>query len=227
MKNITKIRTLSATINVIALLAGGANAALVLEFNQVGSNIELSYSGSVDLQIRNDNFGGDGVKFSASDSIILGFGGVDIRSFSPMVVAESYGGVDLYRGVFARPAVGLTTVALSSGSGWLGVVNGSVQISSLDGLLIADNNMPDMTSVSSESGGLLENVRYTISGTYESHSLDQHPQDTLIDLWRVIGTTGTDNLIQFRVNSVPEPSTALLLGLGSLGLTFRRSRNAL
>ena len=62
--------------------------------------------------------------------------------------------------------------------------------------------------------------------TYTSLGLDHHTQDVLIDLWGATAGAEDAEKVQFRINSVPEPSSALLLGLGVLGFVSRRKRTS-
>ncbi|MEO0509768.1 MAG: hypothetical protein AAF065_07905 [Verrucomicrobiota bacterium] len=195
-----------------------SKGVLIIEFDQVGNDVILSYSGSVDLA---DSFAGD-VSINAFTTRTLnrfGPSGSDfIRSFG----YERYDGEDLLLDDFS-------TKTISPGGTYSGITIASDELFIEETVFsISIDDSPDFSELSAEAGGDLEGVTELFANqNFETLGLDHHATNTEIDLWRVIGTAGGENLVQFRINTpIPEPSLySLIVGfiaLSSAALSRRR-----
>ncbi|MCG8586373.1 MAG: PEP-CTERM sorting domain-containing protein [Pirellulales bacterium] len=206
-----------AAVATFLLTATSANAALVLTFTEEGSDVRLTYTGSVDLT--NATFNGDAGYNLGSQGNEVQQNGVEWnpQGLGGVVGGDFYAGVDLL-------AVDLTN-ATFAGTADAGNTNIVFNIAGASFNIGPANNddQPDY-GVFAPSGFI------TFAGqSYASMGLDAHTPDVLTGLWAANGSATNNELVQFIVQSppVPEPSTAILAGLGVVGLigTRRRRRN--
>lgn len=204
------------TACLLALTAMTAHSALVLTFTESGGDVVLTYSGSVDLT--NATFATDtGYNRAGAGNEVLATG-VDYnpQGLSGVVGADFYSGVDLLAGNLTNATFSGTPDAGNSGQVF--TINNTVFTIAPDGGLtpIANNDLPDV-GVYAPSGFI------TFSGqSFATMGLDAHTPDTLIGLWAAQESATNSELVQFTVSTIPEPSTALLGGLGVLLLLRRR-----
>lgn len=237
MKIIKKALPITACLT---LLSTPSQAALIIDFTEVGSNIVGTFSGSVNLESSFD-FDSTMEATSGRKSRIDG-NGIILPVRTRFVFGEERPRLDAYLGeslvapeaFFVQgPFNAGPIIALEDFFGFA-IEDEYIYVSSdLDGS-VARDDVGNVSVLSADSGGALFGKTLTFAKSdvfpeIDAHEagLEPHATDTLIDLWRVTGTTGDANLIQFRVNSpsgVPEPSSVSLLALGMVGLIARRHR---
>lgn len=201
----------------LALMTTSAHSALILEFNQVGLNVELTFSGEVDLADSYLIDAGNSQGGYVSRIGVSGFGLVEKGMSNKFTTFEYFSGTNLLTVGLGNSVLGDAAIGLMINSSDVFVGVG------IDGGVTTTNGN-DVKSISAKSGGVLFGKKQTFVTSYKTSGLNKHKADTLINMWRVTGTTGTDNLIQFRVNSVPEPSSSLLSALAGLVFLTRRKR---
>jgi len=144
-----------------------------------------------------------------TSSVINGFG-VEFGTAGPF---ESYSaGVDLLPVALAALTVGL----VESGPR-LFIAQGSFALFTDSGA--TDNDADDLPS--QFEGSTI--IRFAATD-FEAMGLDAHELDTDIGLWQNSTVAGLNGRINFRVSTIPEPSSVVLLGLVFLSGVFRRSR---
>jgi len=202
MKIITKKGIASFAALTIGSLIGTAKAQVILDFNQIGNDVVLTSSGTVDVGTA--SFTGE----TFTSGSFVRFGGYTGSNET----LERYTGVDLLTtsglsSIAATPPTSQTGDSFHIFEGSLGFVD------RVDGVA------PTNTFISPV-------FTATFSGhTYASLGLSHHAQDVAIDLWGADGDPNIDEKIQFRINSIPEPSSALLLGLAGMVMISRRRRS--
>lgn len=212
-----KIAKQLIAISLLGFTPMRSQGALIFEFHQVGDDLVLSYSGSVDLA---DSFAGEVSinTFTIRTLNRFGSSGSDfIRSFG----YERYDGEDLLSDDFSIKTI-------SPGGTYSGITITSDELFMEETVFsFSFNDSPDFSELSAEAGGDLEGVTELYANqTFVTLGLDHHATDTAIDLWRVIGTIGGDNLVQFRINTpIPEPSLySLMVGCIALSSTALHRR---
>jgi PEP-CTERM motif len=183
-------RRLAVTLLIVGVLAGGANAALIINMTESNGMVTVDIDGSLDLS-------------GATLAVING----------------------KTNGVIPN---GLWYIASGSGSA---EVSGYL-LTSFDGSFGDSQSFiqPDMTS--GDDVGIFQNAGNSIvfvpngyvSGSSISSSMTFAGQ-TISSLGATLGTYNyaiPDDTITLNISIVPEPSSALLLGLAASGLVVRR-----
>jgi hypothetical protein len=204
-----KVCTLVATLITFGSLAGAANGAIVVYFTETGSNVVATVSGS--LNTSGTSVAGTG-GFSGPQGVINGathaFG--DAAAYG---LASSYGRTNLVLSAPLTPFGALPT-------------NAAFIPSTPDIIGMEIGYFPTFSNIVLPAG-------YT-SGSPINYSVTLFGGTSLTDFGFVAGvswgvtlptSSGTDS-ITFQTQSIPEPSLALLLGLGMLGFVARRRRTS-
>jgi len=203
MKITTRKGIASLAALTIGSLIGTAKAQVILDFNQIGNDVVLTSSGTVDVSTA--SFTGE----AFTSGIFLRFGGYTGSNET----LERYTGVDLLTTAGGLSSIAATTPTSHTGDAFH-VFDGSLGfVDRVDGAAPTDTFVSPVFTA-------------TFSGqTYASLGLSHHAQDVAIDLWGADGDPNIDEKIQFRINSIPEPSSTLLLGLAGMAMISRRCRS--
>lgn len=202
------------------VLHADAHGALIQHFNEVGSDVVVTFSGSVNL----------GSTFSV-DTSVNDLGARPASSTAGILpsftaspgtnqVDDRYVGVDLLTADFADSF--FTGSVNSSG---LFVFNNQLFATNL-WFPVLDNNAGDVTVL--DASGNLSGRSYAFSNrTFETLGIDQWEGLGPQDLWGVSATPSSTGLVQFQVGStstspVPEPASWLLMVIGAAGVGARR-----
>lgn len=195
-----KIRSLTALPVLLGALAGGANAATLVNFNDgtaAGSEIGSFYStlGVVFTNGEWSNVSGFTPHPDSDGLMLVGNGGnYQPKAGNPI------------RFVFTTP---MTTVSIIANN----VNANGARIDIYDSEV--GGNLINFDQVVGPSGSLNSNFILTASGA----------EIRRVELYQPFSTESEGVLFDnLEFDSIPEPSTTLLLGFGFLGLTFRRSR---
>ncbi len=214
MKTTQKVAPLIATLITFKLLAGVANAALTFTFTQDIGGVTMTASGSIDV-----SRGEYVTEYRQRDALFLFDSrvhteGVRVNSQDDIAVVEEVRGLDMY-----TPRLGFGIGSIIGGSGDIGVSSDIISIvSGTDSGLLSVNTSFDATISSSTRVVRFDGV------TFEGLRLDSHTTDTDLDLWWATADATEAEKIKFRIVSVPEPSSTILLGFWALGFTIRRRR---
>jgi len=208
-KNLLKsVRTLTATLITFGSLAGVANGAIVT-FTPT-----TDPAGSVFTTNSNDGWNsGRGIVFSVSSSVSVDSIGVfqdltnEVLSYEVSQVSSLTGNLNS----------GLTVI--SSGNNLVTTI----------GLEFIDFNITPVTF----SPGNNYHIEFSFSGNsnqnfYHNNANNSFDQGVFTSIEGTLNAnTSNSAMPSIRINSVviPEPSSALLLGLGALGLLLARRRN--
>jgi hypothetical protein len=198
----TKVTTLAATLIIFGSLAGGANAAVI--FSNPGGKLNVTFTDAVDYTVNSSH----------------------TEDFYHLVIRDVYTSdqPSNFANTVANSTVTLTHINSGSANA---TPNDSAQYSGISGYSLPDNNdlilgfrwSSDLTVTSGDT--------FTLSaGTYSTNRNIALPDsnaasfDTLlIDGFRFNQVTSVQTLI-------PEPSSALLVGLSALGLAVARRRTS-
>lgn len=188
--------TLATTLITFGSLAGGANGAITVTYEQVGGDVVLNYSGTFDI----DGFSPGGftvssISSSGSDDRFRNFQGEFSRILSAGTIAQVAGGSN---GFFTNDFVTIPASATSGDTFAIEIENGFVYAPSG---YTAGQNISGSATFSGQ----------TIAGL------------GLVDSSFDIGAGGTVSFSS--ASAIPEPSSAFLLGVGALGFVSRRKRN--
>ena len=212
----TKVATLAATLITFGSLAGGANAALSFTFQEVGDDVVLTSSGSFDITglpdatASFDSWGWVGIQASGGLGGVIGAQDGNIHSgFSSTNAAVTWNvGTDTsvignwYSGGFVNASGGsVGSRGFTTYVSW-GTLSGFTYNS---GDLVGSTWIPDL------SAAYLNTDLSGLGITPGSYSV-------------VDSITGESITINAANAAIPEPSSVLLLGLGTLGLSVRRRR---
>lgn len=205
-----KLKIASTALGLFALCSSASQAALAIEFREIDSDVVMTTTGSLDLLA--SDWASDATHFSED---LGSLGGTGIFATDVNADYEIYEGTDLLNVDFSTNS----SIEADSRTGGPFVILGDRFLLFTD----ADNN-------NASTGAVTVTPDVTITWenqTFESLGLDHHATNTAIDLWRAgPGIPSNDQLVQFTIVSpVPEPSSALLLALGGLGLLTRRKRD--
>lgn len=202
-----KARSLTADLITFGSLVGGANGALVYTFSQAGDDVVMTSSGSVSAT--SASWTDDSIDFLSN----AGMSNNSIDNRVTGAVYEAFSGTTSFAGSLSTT---VATADFATGGAFTSAWAGGTFIMAMSGG-VEDNSAPSGTFV------FTPNVTMTWeNSSYADIGIDHHPTNTLINLAQ-FDVAGSDGQVQFLVNAVPEPSSALLLGLSSLGLAFRRS----
>ncbi|MBK1792581.1 PEP-CTERM sorting domain-containing protein [Persicirhabdus sediminis] len=202
MKYISKpVRTFSAFAASIVYLAGSANGALVLTFTEDFEGVNLVISGSVNLAA---TLGYDVTSVNSNELIDPSGGFILGGSSSPINSGSPYNS-DSY----------------SVSDAWMPFGTGSLSYASLgngDRVALFSNGAIGLPTgyVSGES---LSATNSWIGSTFDSLGLTQGSYTTTLT------NVSISDTVTVNVGVVPEPSTALLIGIGILGTIVRRRPN--
>jgi len=188
-----------------------SNAALTLTFTDIGDDVIMQASGSVDLAL--GTFLGD-ESFPVSQQRLISPLGFQSTAEAGAGVnpAEIINGVDLVSTRFGNENTGTYV----SGSGDFRISGSQLFTYQTADSGILDNNVKDATITQS-------NVRILFSGhSFASLGLDKFTLDTDVGLWKSSAAAGEEGTINIRVSSVPEPSSLTLIAIGMLGFLKRR-----
>lgn len=232
-------KKLAITVATLALGTASSSAALLLTFTEVGDDVVMQTTGTLDISSMNfvsddagvninlqkglyyNDFGeGSGLQQYNSWEFLYNQGGTQTLD-----VEVSDGGVSLVSGI-GNPWSSATTAYASNGNnGFSFDSRGTFKVinPAWSDTMNVDDNQRDSDTFSSD-------MSMTWYGkSLADMGLDQHASDTEIGIWKAsadAGDAGTINILVVapEVAAVPEPSSAALLGLGSLGLLLRRRR---
>jgi len=184
----TKVAALASTLITFGSLTGGAEAAVIINFEELGGGVIATTSGSIVVP----------------NTFANNFSGT-VNATDPDTFLYATGSVDRYTGG-TNPSVGPTIQANTASGSTFGfdVSSFYVAASTPVGSSYTPNTTWTWTSADLASIGL--------------GSLDSTPT--------LAFTTSEGDTISFTATTVPEPSSAFLLGLGALGLVSRRKRSA-
>ena len=198
----TKVTTLAATLIIFGSLAGGANAAVI--FSNPGGKLNVTFTDAVDYTVNSSH----------------------TEDYYHLVIRDVYTSdqPSNFANTIASSTVTLTHINSGSANA---TPNDSAQYSGISGYSVPDNNdlilgfrwNSDLTVTSGDT--------FTLSaGTYSTNRNIALPDsnaasfDTLlIDGFQFNQATSVQTLI-------PEPSSALLVGLSALGLAVARRRTS-
>jgi hypothetical protein len=212
MKTIKLNKKLLILTSCILLPSLPAHAQFVFNFNQVGSDVHLTYSGDDILLGSRLPLAITHVRLSLGGSGIAWAGG---QANSP---SSRFEGDDL--------------LGVSFVSGNLGNISSEINAASVnaENFTFALGNQ-FLTTV---PGGFRVNVAALIAEgpvvftntTLADRGIDQWDGLGPTDIWREGGSVGNEGLVQFNVGAspVPEPTSIMLLGFSGLAIILRRKR---
>lgn len=198
MKSAPKTRTLALGLITMITLAGGANAAVTVVFEEVGTSVVVSYSGSVDTS----GLSVDNTYSLVSQAINPGFN----KGFFSNVNGDF---VNYRTATITGPDLG------SGGASFTGSFSG-------DGFAVNGINQGDiLLPLGYLSGSLFAGEMTFSDQSFSTLGITSG----IIQNWSWGSGANADSMI-VRTGPVPEPSAALLLGLGAFSLMTRRRRSA-
>ncbi|GAA5495000.1 hypothetical protein Rhal01_01169 [Rubritalea halochordaticola] len=215
-------KLLIMTVGALALSTSFTSAALLLTFTEEGDDVVMQASGSVDVSgarfIEDQRIGVVGDFFGVFTSDVYSMPNGDWVGDTVEGVAYLWGGGGaLTAWIWGTSDSGSGDFFLDGNDG-AGVAS-LTMFSSSDPNIVVDGSVNTMTFVSTR--------RLTFSGqSFDSMELNVHELDMVHDLWGAHEDATNDEKIQFVVSSttVPEPSSTILFGLGSLALLLRKRR---
>lgn len=204
MKHILKsVRTLAATLVTFGSLVGGANAAINIHVVEDGSFVTISSTGG------------------SIDTTGLSMGSVS--SFGPDLFHGNFSadGVTESSGSVAQFTSGSSTITRSNSPGWTSG-SGSSDVSFSEGLATILLSEFSATNIMLSDGAVVGN------NNIAAFSATTTEPRTLADIGYTVNESVTyswaADSITLTTSPIPEPSSALLIGLGALGLVTRRRR---
>ena len=193
------MKTTPRLLIALLVMASSSQAALLFTFQEIGNDVRITTSGSIML-LQSDwsgDHGGDN------------YSGLDLDgvwSFDDSEV-EWYQGDQLYLDEIANA----NTLASTFSGDFVGVFSDILY-------------QPGVNDNASIHGLFAPNMSLLFEDTdFVSLGLDAHNVNTNIPVIQ-FDTSGVDGQVQYRFTPVPEPASLVLLGLGCLGATLRRSR---
>ncbi|MGJ8642554.1 MAG: PEP-CTERM sorting domain-containing protein [Luteolibacter sp.] len=197
----------------LALGTATSSAALLITFSQEGADVVMRATGSVDVSTGTFFFdAGTGGQTQASIST----GGIRSIDYTGNQAADTVTGIDLLTANLA--AFNIIAGGPTTGSGDFSISGERFTAYATTDSGIVDDNAVNATVTTSNRVVIFTGLNYADSG------LDLHAKDTDIPLWKASAGAGEAGTVYFRVNSVPEPSSPLLMGLGCLALLMRRRK---
>lgn len=200
MKHTLKsVRALAATLIAFGSFAGEANGALLLTFEQTGADVAVTGSGSLDLSGLTLSSSNEGYGFE--DLYVQGSSGWLWLSGSTTATYDVYSGAGTLNvsGGFTNP--GFFNIDFSDDIGIWGTLNTATDVYVSNGY--TSTSAIDFSTIISDT---------TLS------EIGMNVGDSQTVSW----TDGAADSITFT--AIPEPSSALLIGLAALGVAFRRWR---
>jgi hypothetical protein len=195
-------RTFAAALITFGSITGGVDAALVITVSETGGNVVANSVGSLNTTALTDTFGGSGSGMVPSTGyLVTGSNDADdLRGYQTVTGPVTFG-------------TRVTFAGTSSASGdTIGVFGGRLtgggQISA-GSIIVPDDYV---------SGSQLSGTATWVLQSFDSLGLDE---GSYTWTW---GSGATADSLTLNIGAVPEPSSALLLGLGALGLAGIRRR---
>lgn len=203
----TKLVTLAATLITFGSLAGGANAAVILNIFNDGTKVTISSSGgTVDLSGMTLTDGGIGF----GNELFHGtFGLVGVEG-SDRGDSTSIGNLAYFNG-FTRGNDSNTSGSFSSG-------DQTIAIREIGGAPGGGDDTLFFPTGWTAGINTLNAFRFTTTSDTDVTSLGYTNNSSAV--W----TATSGDTVTILVGSIPEPSSAILMGLGALGFVVRRRR---
>lgn len=203
-------KTLLAITTSLVLSTASSSAALLLTFTEDNGNIVVTTSGSVDLTNATFDYDRD-----IRDWATLGGSHAKFITRAYMTY-DMYRGVDLSDASFGSPSMQAAGDSVVN-SFWV-VDTGFAAYSDGDSAIKRDG-VGNVTTPYSSSGSV------TFTGvSFASAGFNHVVYNTVTDLWGARADASDSEKVQYLISTVPEPSSATLLGFGGLALLIRRKR---
>ena len=196
----TKVATLAATLIIFGSLAGGANAAVI--FSNPGGKLNVTFTDAVDYTVNSSH----------------------TEDYYHLVIRDVYTSdqPSNFANTIASSTVTLTHINSGSANA---TPNDSAQYSGISGYSVPDNNdlilgfrwNSDLTVTSGDT--------FTLSaGTYSTNRNIALPDSNAASFDTLLIEGAQFNQATSVQTLIPEPSSALLVGLSALGLAVARRR---
>jgi PEP-CTERM motif len=198
IQKLKSIRTIAATLITFSSLAGGAKAAVLVNFSGGGGTpLTITFPQAITFTLTTSYNGGALILVGVGQSPGYAFAGFTNTSFTSLTDSSPTGSISAAANTFYSN---------------FGLLGDNSAAGSVGGIGIGLAGMSSGETVSFGAGSSISSTE-NVAATFASGSYN-------VGLHNI----GNGNLISTPAVTIPEPSLTLLLGLGGVGLVARRRR---